>query len=95
MDGSRAYVLLVPTALSSLRRPGRVISMSHTTSSGRSVVERWSEGGLFMYLAAMWRDIQDTPPGPDSSGDTRTKENVERLLLEWLTICSVDMERLH
>ena len=57
--------------------------------------ESWSEAGLFMYLGTMWLDIRHTPPGSDSLVDPLMRESVERLLLEWLTICSVDTGKLH
>ena len=95
MDALKVYALPAPTALSSLLRPGQTIYLVSTKSSGPSVGESWSEAGLFMYLTAALIDTRPSPHGSGLSDDPAERENVVKLLGDWLTACSVDMGKLH
>lgn len=54
-----------------------------------------SEEGLFLYLTAMYRGTFQELPGLESSDVKQARENILKLLEEWLSICSLDTGRLH
>ena len=82
-----------PTGLFFLLRPGRRIFLTSTTASGSSRAESWSEEGLFLYLTAMYRGTFQGLHGLGSSDEKQARENILRLLNEWLGICSLDTGR--
>lgn len=95
MDDSNPSSSKARTGRYSLLHPGRTIWLSRTCASGCSKVERWSEEELFLSLMQAWRDTFLTLPGSDSSRVMAARENISRLLGEWLSVCSLDSRRPH
>lgn len=79
----------------SLLHPGRTIWISSTCASGCSRAESWSEEGLFLYLTQAWQDTSLIPPGSELLRVLVARENILRLLGEWLSVCSLDSRRPH
>ncbi len=84
-----------PTALYSLLSPGRLINFIDTESAGYSRVMSLSELASFLYLEAAWFDISKVLRGTDLSDEVEARASVLRLLTRWLSICSLDMTKLH
>lgn len=78
-----------------LTHPFKPIKIAISESSESSKVWSLSEEGCFLWLAHRYQNTSQGFLGMDSSEETALREQIRRLLGEWLSIASVSSESLH